>query len=83
MNISATTMTIIAALITGTAANAGSSDAQDNRTEQQNQNGEASAHGYQNPTGADPQPRLDEETIENAHGDGDMEDEQETAPEQQ
>jgi hypothetical protein len=26
------------------------------------------AHGYQNPAGEDPQPRLSEETIENAHG---------------
>ncbi len=89
MNISATTMTLIAALISGTAAHAASSDTQDNRPgeqnqqTQQNQNGEASAHGYQNPTGEDPQPRLTEETIENAHGDVDMQDEQETDAEQQ
>ncbi|MGE6659769.1 hypothetical protein ACQKEK_03365 [Pseudomonas sp. NPDC077408] len=40
-------------------------------------NNEASAHGYQNPTGEDPQPRLTEDTIENAHGDDERVDNEE------
>ncbi|MEL7557965.1 hypothetical protein [Stutzerimonas chloritidismutans] len=43
--------------------------ADSNSQAQQNLDNEASAHGYQNPTGEDPHPRLTEDTIENAHGD--------------
>ena len=43
--------------------------ADSNSQAQQDLDNEASAHGYQNPTGEDPQPRLTEDTIENAHGD--------------
>ena len=42
--------------------------ADSNSQAQQDLDNEASAHGYQNPTGEDPQPRLTEDTIENAHG---------------
>ena len=50
-----------------------------NSQAQQDINNEASAHGYQNPTGEDPQPRLTEDTIENAHGDDErVEDEEDS-----
>ena len=48
-----------------------------NSQAQQDINNEASAHGYQNPTGEDPQPRLTEDTIENAHGDDERVDDEE------
>ena len=48
-----------------------------NSQAQQDLNNEASAHGYQNPTGEDPQPRLTEDTIENAHGDDERVDDEE------
>jgi len=48
-----------------------------NSQAQQDLNNEASAHGYQNPTGEDPQPRLTEDTIENAHGDDERVDNEE------
>ncbi|MCP9338571.1 hypothetical protein [Stutzerimonas xanthomarina] len=48
-----------------------------NSQAQQDLDNEASAHGYQNPTGEDPQPRLTEDTIENAHGDDERVDDEE------
>lgn len=45
---------------------------------QRDLNNEASAHGYQNPTGEDPHPRLTEDTIENAHGDASADDEEDS-----
>ncbi len=48
-----------------------------NSQAEQDLNNEASAHGYQNPTGEDPQPRLTEDTIENAHGDDERVDDEE------
>lgn len=54
---------------------AGNTDSQ----AQQDLNNEASTHGYQNPTGEDPHPRLTEDTIENAHGDDEsVQDEEES-----
>lgn len=54
---------------------------------QQDINNEAGAHGYQNPAGQDPEPRLSEDTIDNAHGtdagDEDKEDSPQRAPTQQ
>jgi len=73
MRISTITASVLLALLTTTAS------AAEEKTERQPDNAstqteqgldnEASAHGYQNPTGEDPQPRLTEDTIENAHGD--------------
>ena len=51
--------------------------ADSNSQAQQDLDNEASAHGYQNPTGEDPQPRLTEDTIENAHGDDERVDDEE------
>ncbi|WP_417781435.1 hypothetical protein [Stutzerimonas xanthomarina] len=48
-----------------------------NSQAQQDLDNEASPHGYQNPTGEDPQPRLTEDTIENAHGDDERVDDEE------
>ncbi|WP_222911338.1 hypothetical protein [Pseudomonas sp. DNDY-54] len=54
---------------------------------QQDINNEAGAHGYQNPAGQDPEPRLSEDTIDNAHGtdagDEDKEDSPQRAPTEQ
>lgn len=54
---------------------------------QQDINNEAGAHGYQNPAGQDPEPRLSEDTIDNAHGtdagDEDKEDSPQRAPTQE
>ena len=54
---------------------------------QQDINNEAGAHGYQNPAGQDPEPRLSEDTIDNAHGtdagDEDKEDSPQRTPTQE
>ena len=55
--------------------------ADSNSQAQQDLDNEASAHGYQNPTGEDPQPRLTEDTIENAHGDDERVDDEEDSQE--
>jgi hypothetical protein len=60
-----------------TAASANQEPTDTNSKAQQDLNNEASAHGYQNPTGEDPQPRLTEDTIENAHGDDESVDNEE------
>jgi hypothetical protein len=60
-----------------TTASANQEPADTNSQAQQDLNNEASAHGYQNPTGEDPQPRLTEDTIENAHGDDERVDDEE------
>lgn len=73
MKISRITASIFLALLATTASAAQeSTERQPSDTDsqaQQDLNNEAGAHGYQNPTGEDPQPRLTEDTIENAHGD--------------
>lgn len=59
MNISTMTATLLAALLAGTAVHAAPSESgQDSRQSRQQQNDDASAHGYQNPTGEDPDPRM-------------------------
>lgn len=59
MNISTTAAALLAALLTSAASNAAPSvNGQDSRQTQQEQNDDASAHGYQNPTGQDPDPRM-------------------------
>lgn len=59
MNISAMAATFLAALLAGATVQAAPSDSgQDAGQSQQEQNDEASAHGYQNPTGEDPDPRM-------------------------
>ncbi|MGE6527892.1 hypothetical protein ACQKEM_02525 [Pseudomonas sp. NPDC077382] len=55
--------------------------ADSNSQAQQDLNNEASAHGYQNPTGEDPNPRLTEDTIENAHGDDERVDDEQDSQE--
>lgn len=73
MKTSSITASVLLALLATTAsANSQSTERQPGDTDnqaQQDLNNEASAHGYQNPTGEDPRPRLTEDTIENAHGD--------------
>ncbi|WP_407296496.1 hypothetical protein [Stutzerimonas zhaodongensis] len=73
MNISTITASVLLALLTTTASAAEeTTDYQSgnaNIQTEQDLDNEASAHGYQNPTGEDPQPRLNDDTIENAHGD--------------
>lgn len=75
MNISKTGAAILLALF-ATAASAASNDQEATNAQtgeaqdrgEQGQHDMEGAHGYQNPAGEDPQPRLTEETIENAHG---------------
>ncbi|MGE6992104.1 hypothetical protein ACQKIK_01660 [Pseudomonas sp. NPDC047961] len=71
---------LLALLATAASANQEATEpepADTNSQAQQDLNNEASAHGYQNPTGEDPQPRLTEDTIENAHGDDERVDDEE------
>jgi len=72
---------LLALLATAASANQEPTEAEpaDTNSQQAEQdlNNEASAHGYQNPTGEDPQPRLTEDTIENAHGDDERVDDEE------
>ncbi|BAP80324.1 hypothetical protein MT1_3149 [Pseudomonas sp. MT-1] len=71
---------LLALLATTASANQESTEpepADTNSQAEQDLNNEASAHGYQNPTGEDPQPRLTEDTIENAHGDDERVDDEE------
>ena len=71
---------LLALLATAASANQEPTEpesADTNSQAQQDLNNEASAHGYQNPTGEDPQPRLTEDTIENAHGDDERVDNEE------
>ena len=59
MKISTMAATLFAALLASSAVQAASSESdQEARQTQQEQNDDASAHGYQNPTGADPDPRM-------------------------
>lgn len=59
MNTSTIASTLLAALLTSAAVQAAPSENdQDVRQSQQEQNDDASAHGYQNPTGEDPDPRM-------------------------
>ncbi len=59
MNISTMAATLLAALLaSATVQSAPSENNQDARQSQQEQNDDASAHGYQNPTGEDPDPRM-------------------------
>lgn len=67
--------------------NSTGSQSQSQSQSQQDINNEAGAHGYQNPAGQDPEPRLSEDTIDNAHGtdagDEDKEDSPQRAPTQE
>lgn len=75
MKVSTTGAALFAALL-ATAASAASNDQEATNAQtgeaqsrgEQGQHDMEGAHGYQNPAGEDPQPRLSEETIENAHG---------------
>lgn len=59
MKISTMAATLFAALLASSAVQAASSESdQEARQTQQEQNEDASAHGYQNPTGEDPDPRM-------------------------
>ena len=59
MKISTMAATLFAALLASSAVQAASSESdQEARQTQQEQNDDASAHGYQNPTGEDPDPRM-------------------------
>lgn len=63
---------LLALLATAASANQEPTErepAYSNSQAQQDLDDQASAHGYQNPTGEDPRPRLTEDTIENAYGD--------------
>lgn len=76
MNISTTALALLAAL-TATSA-AASPEPIDNRQDasqaQQDQNGAASAHGYQNPAGPDPDPRMTEQVGDDLHEQGEQRD---------
>ncbi len=61
MNASAIGTALLAALLTSATAQAASSEGgQDARLTQQQQKEDAGAHGYQNPAGQDPDPRMSE-----------------------
>jgi hypothetical protein len=81
MKISTTTAAVLMALLATTvSANQETAEPQMDSTgsqDRQDVNNEPGAHGYQNPTGEDPQPRLTEDTIENAHGDDEEVDDEE------
>jgi hypothetical protein len=66
MTFSTPAMALLAALIaTSAAASPETTDSrQDASQAQRDQNGDASAHGYQNPTGPDPDPRMTEQVGE-------------------
>jgi opacity protein-like surface antigen len=59
MKISTMAATLLAALLASAAVQAASSESeQEAGQSQQEQNDDASAHGYQTPTGEDPDPRM-------------------------
>lgn len=75
MKISTTGAVLFLALFAATASAASTdqeaTNAQTGEAQSRGEQGQhdmEGAHGYQNPAGEDPQPRLTEETIENAHG---------------
>ncbi|WP_217476935.1 hypothetical protein [Stutzerimonas stutzeri] len=68
MKTASLTLALMAALTaTGVTANQdAASERQDAHQSQQDRNGEASAHGYQNPAGPDPDPRMTDQVGEDA-----------------
>ena len=68
------------ALLVATSAAANQGDTNNRQDANPSQSGQESAHGYENPTGVDPDPRMTEEEAENAYerndGREDIEEEQ-------
>jgi len=70
-------------IATSAAANQETGDnRQDANQSQPSQSGEESAHGYENPTGVDPDPRMTEQEAENAYERAKERDGQRAEPEQ-
>jgi len=69
MHITPPAIALFTLLATGAAfANEGAQDSSQNTADQHRQQMEDdSAHGYQNPTGVDPDPRMDDHPAPNAH----------------
>lgn len=78
MNIpSIATAALTLLIATGAAANQQAiDDHQDAHQSQPSQSGEESAHGYENPTGVDPDPRMTEQEAEDAYERADEQDDQ-------
>ncbi len=55
------------ALLVATSAAANQENVDDRQNANPSQSGEESAHGYENPTGVDPDPRMTEQEAENAY----------------
>jgi len=55
------------ALLIATSAAANQENADDRQHANPSQSGEESAHGYENPTGVDPDPRMTEQEAEKAY----------------
>ncbi|MBA1264178.1 hypothetical protein ACYCFC_10490 [Stutzerimonas sp. NM35] len=69
MHITPSAIALFTLLATGTAfANESAQDGSQNTTDSHRQQLEDdSAHGYQNPTGVDPDPRMDDHPAPNSH----------------
>lgn len=64
------------ALLVATSAAANQENVDDRQNANPSQSGEESAHGYENPTGVDPDPRMTEQEAENAYERADEQDDQ-------